>query len=336
MSDTVTFNLEMRTGRLVYEAWRALTDPLYDMVVPGGAAQFSASFLLNPFSDMALIESRISAAVFRRDPSHLGRSENLIWVTQYLQGEEQVSVGNAVYALRPGAIYIRDMRSPSISRSTDIRQRNVCLSMDTLTDAGVDTSGSLHRCFEIDSRAGRILHDAFIRMFERRGLGVDNDIDTALNNFVGVLSTLLSRSPDASRSAELRQARYRAMCRYLMERLDDSDIGVENLCREFGCSRATVYRLFEIDGGLHRFLREKRLLRLFDELTRTPDKPAIGDMAACWGFNDAAYFSRIFKKTFGVAPVEARRVCNLKPVSDPVSSLLSDTIQRLHGSFRCR
>lgn len=335
MSDAVAFNPEMESGLPVYEAWRALTEPLYEMVVPDGAKRFSAAFLLNPFGDMAMIESALSAAIFRRDKAHLERSDRLIWVTQYLQGDERVRIGDETYALRPGAIYVRDMRRPSISRSSEIRQRNICLSVSALTDAGLDASSSLERRFDRETRSGRILLGAFEQAFHRRRAGLGEQCSAERDDFVGLLATLLSRSPGACDSVEARQARDFAMRRYLVERLDDPRIGVEDLCRVFACSRATVYRLFDHEGGVHRFLREQRLLRCCDELTRSQDQPSIGAIAARWGFDDAAYFSRMFKKTFGVAPMDARRASSKASVCTPVSASLSESIQRLHDSFHC-
>src|SRR5262249_27356971 len=44
------------------------------------------------------------------------------------------------------------------------------------------------------------------------------------------------------------------------------ELSVDELCRRFQISRATLYRLFEPDGGLWRYIQDQRLHRAFQKL----------------------------------------------------------------------
>lgn len=337
LEPTFLFNAALESGREVFDAWRALTDPLYEMIVPGGTEHFTASTCVHTLADLVAVESDLSGGFFRRDPDHLQRSESLIWVTQFDYGEEHVRAGDRSYTLRPGAFYVRDMRVPSFSQSSAIRQRNICLSPELLRSADIGAPGQAHRVFNFETPAGRVLYDAFERVFEDAHSGAPAEEGCCPEDFLSVLTALLASNPATSRSMAVNASRYRAMQRYLLKRLDDPTVGVTDLCRDFGCSRSTVYRLFDDDGGVHRFLREQRLIKCCDQLTRqTGDLKVIRQIAEHWGYDDPAHFSRIFKNTFGVSPDEARRSSVLQAAELPVRALENASFDTFRKWFRCR
>ena len=79
-----------------------------------------------------------------------------------------------------------------------------------------------------------------------------------------------------------------------------------NLCRRLGLSRSSLHRLFEQEGGVQAFIRERRLeaarLALGDPANREP----IYAIAERLGFSDAAHLSRLFRERFGQSPSDFR------------------------------
>lgn len=80
------------------------------------------------------------------------------------------------------------------------------------------------------------------------------------------------------------------------------------LCRRIGVSRSALYRLFEAEGGVLAYIRERRLEAVRAALEHSDTAPAsrIGDLAAHWGFSDAAHLSRLFRARYGAAPSDYR------------------------------
>jgi AraC-like DNA-binding protein len=90
----------------------------------------------------------------------------------------------------------------------------------------------------------------------------------------------------------MRTARLSAIRRYLEKNLADPSLGPDGICREFGMSGANLYRLFEPIGGVHAYIRERRVARAFADLVSPTERRRIGDVAYNWGFGSEASFSR--------------------------------------------
>lgn len=88
--------------------------------------------------------------------------------------------------------------------------------------------------------------------------------------------------------------------------LSSADLGVAKLMGAIGISRTALYRLFEEDGGVQAYIRQQRLARVRSDLATADPRARIADIAARWGFDDPAYFSRIFRQRFGMSPREYR------------------------------
>ena len=102
------------------------------------------------------------------------------------------------------------------------------------------------------------------------------------------------------------ESRAQAVRAYIEDHLDDPDLGVERLCRRFAMSRRTVYRMFADDGGVGRYLVERRLVRAFGALrAASPSRGLINAVALDCGFDDQRRFRRLFRQRFAIAPSDA-------------------------------
>lgn len=110
----------------------------------------------------------------------------------------------------------------------------------------------------------------------------------------------------ASDSASLQLERMRA---YVLERLRDPELSVQQAATDLGLSVRYVHKLFERQGtSLCRFVREQRLEGCRrDLLSERRRGQSITEIAFSWGFNNLSHFSALFKRRFGVAPSELRK-----------------------------
>jgi AraC-like DNA-binding protein len=90
------------------------------------------------------------------------------------------------------------------------------------------------------------------------------------------------------------------------QHLRDPAFGGQELARLLGLSRSALYRLFEPNGGIAAFIRDRRLQRLCAALADPADHRRAAEKAYACGFADQAQFIRAFRRAYGMTPVEYR------------------------------
>jgi AraC-like DNA-binding protein len=90
---------------------------------------------------------------------------------------------------------------------------------------------------------------------------------------------------------------------FIRERLADPHLSIEMIARVFNLSPRYLHLLFQQEETtLTQFIRHLRLEKCKqDLLDPLQQHRTIIDIAFSWGFNDAAHFSHVFKKQFGIS-----------------------------------
>ena len=88
----------------------------------------------------------------------------------------------------------------------------------------------------------------------------------------------------------------------IMRRIDDIDLSINDIVKEIGMSRSSFFLKLKALTGLapQDYVRKIRF-RQACQLLLEGDRP-IAEIAAMTGFNSASYFSRAFKKYYGILP----------------------------------
>jgi AraC-like DNA-binding protein len=110
---------------------------------------------------------------------------------------------------------------------------------------------------------------------------------------------------------------------FIKANLRDLDLAVASVQAVFQCSRASIYRAFGQHGGIATYIRNQRLLRCFEELTRPTELPLpVNVVATRWGFENPSHFNRIFKARFGLPPSRVTRptISSSAPTAHPRAS----------------
>lgn len=104
----------------------------------------------------------------------------------------------------------------------------------------------------------------------------------------------------AARSVMLERIRH-----YIGQHLYSSELAPEKVLGSFPLARATLYRMFEHEGGLNNYIRNRRLRAAADDLVRSRSI-AVAQVGSRLGFSCASDFTRAFRRAYGVAPGEFR------------------------------
>jgi AraC family transcriptional regulator, positive regulator of tynA and feaB len=127
----------------------------------------------------------------------------------------------------------------------------------------------------------------------------------AANAALELLRAAVEPAVPTSRAAT-REAMRAEIRRYVRNHLQDPGVGPASIARAYAMSVRALHALFEdVDESVAGLVRAERLARCLEDLQR-PNGGSVTDIAFRWGFCDAAHFSRVFKRAFGVTPSDVR------------------------------
>lgn len=128
----------------------------------------------------------------------------------------------------------------------------------------------------------------------------------AANAALELLRAAVEPCVPTSRAAT-REAMRAEIRRYVRTHLQDPGLGPASIARAYAMSVRALHALFEdVDESVAGLVRSERLGRCLEDLQRV-NGGSVTDIAFRWGFCDAAHFSRVFKRAFGVTPSEVRQ-----------------------------
>lgn len=138
-------------------------------------------------------------------------------------------------------------------------------------------------------------------------LGVEG-ADGALRDSIELLVGAFGRQAGLSGSARAaaRAAIFGRARRYIEANLQQETLSPASVVHALQLPRASMYRLFEYEGGLGAYIRNRRLRGAADELLRLPSRPII-EIAYGFGFGSASDFTRAFRRAFELSPQDFRQ-----------------------------
>jgi len=137
------------------------------------------------------------------------------------------------------------------------------------------------------------------------------EADSTFNVSVQLLLAALGKQTKLSGNARaaVRAAMFDKARRYVQANLHRASLSPESVLEALQLPRPTLYRLFEHEGGLGAYIRNRRLREAADELVKFPNLPVL-DIAYGLGFKSASDFSRAFRRTYEMAPQDLRFIAS--------------------------
>jgi AraC-like DNA-binding protein len=264
-------------ARLLREA---TADHVCDIAIAGAQDDFRFRSAMIPLDGAMLIGSNFGSYSNERTPRHIARGGmDHYMVTLCLNGALTFGAGTRSVMVRPGDLCLQDMVQASRTQlaadqaTALVRVLTLVLPRPMLAPLMASPDGSTASLISRDSIQGRLLAGQFLALYGGAAGNGSGAPVVSSDALAGVIADTIG----SRRSAELKIDRAnrhlllasikRAIARNLL-----GDVSVDRLCRQFQISRATLYRLFEPEGGLWRHIQDQRLNRAFQQLA----SPAAG------------------------------------------------------------
>lgn len=257
-----------------------------------------------------------------RTPATLRRSEvdglNLSVSRAAMVGDAD---GRSVRAA-PGAVQLRDLSLPAASR-LEMVDLTALIAPRAVVPAcllGRDAHGAV---IAPDEPGARLLTAHLVSLEEFAPDLTDDEVEAAMQALLLVAARMTGfavRLAPTEVAALQRSVRRQAKA-FIETRLAAGEAGIANdeVAKAAGVSRATLYRAFDEEGGVNRYIQDRRLHHARRALRqRSGLTPTIADIAYAYGFASPSHFSRQFRARFGYSPSE------VEPLSPPRDVSMSD------------
>lgn len=289
------------------EDWIAALLPIFQATLPSGRLLSDPIGMDNyHLGDLLVGEVRAPAQILERTPRMVAQQglDHLL-LQFYHSGTSRVEVAWGETDVAANACILFDLAQPVTVVAEPVHATNLLLPRALVAEK-VPNIEALHgHAFDYAS-------DRISRLFFTCVRELVDCVDVLevhqlphVSQAVAMLGSACLRGQAADRPSGDMQLSI-TIRQYIEKELASPHLNAETLAEHFGLSRATLYRQFVAEGGVQRFIRERRLLRAMKMLTQPgpAGRPRVSAVAYATGFSDEKTFSRAFKRRFGFLPRE--------------------------------
>jgi len=283
-----------------------------DCETPFGAPSIEGEICVNRLATLELTRVTASAQRVRRTPARIAAAtEDRFLVSVQTQGVGAVVQDGRRAVLHQGDFALYDTTRPyDLIFEKPFQQYVLVLPGAALRSQLRDAQTLTARRVSGARGAGQIM----ISMIRTLGAEIDT-LEPASASAVadGVNHILLAGLSTLGCATPQPEARLMALHReqikqYVRERLRDPLLSVARMAADLRLSASTLHRVFADEPcSLSNWIWGQRLDAIQRELCDPrASARSVSEIAFAWGFNDAAHFSRAFKKRFACSPRDVR------------------------------
>lgn len=292
-----------------FHAWRAHMAPLVEVTLPDDKSLddgFLASQTAWYLGNLLIVQQRAPAHSYTRSRAMLRLSPIDHWYVELPRsGRAWTEVDRRVAESGPDKLAFRSLGYPYRGRTTDSDAILLFMPYDLLAeDAGLleaannsTLSGNLatllvNYVHGIESNLSRLTAEELPRI-----------VHTIRDMVVACVSSSVAPATATLPNMGMMERAHR----YIHSNLQSDALTPDSICRALGISRTRLYQLFGASGGVLNYIRKRRLLAAYADLSDPTNNRPISEIAEAAGFDLAANFTRAFSHEFGLSPREIRK-----------------------------
>ena len=289
-------------------------DPVFrtTMATPERLDEFRASLATYFMGPALFFAAELLGTTYRfaRDPGHIARSGlDLVFVQVTVDGSDLRTINGETMLVEAGDISLFDLSRPMQSETQHCRNLTLVLPRHLLFGKEGQNDALHGLLLKRSSSTARLIGSHLRALFAdltditpAEAPAIVAATANLVTNLVGPQVAARNQPSSTVRGAVIMEIR-----RYIEQNIALPDLGPDHLCKMFGLSRASLYRLFEPIGGVTDHIRTRRLRAAFDMLANERNR-TVGEIAYACGFSDTSAFSRAFRHQFGMSPSEVREL----------------------------
>lgn len=291
-----------------FEAWEQWYGRVFDTVPLRPESEgFEARHMTWRLDGFAFSRVAAPAIAGKRSRTHIHRDSVDHWViTLTKRGTHKVLTRGIVAEPALGVPLVQSLADPMESERSDYDRVQLYLGRDDFREIAAMMDAA--RDIPLDSPNGRLLAE-YLLLLERSLPALEKGTSQGLKDALRAMVAVCIK-PTADRIVEaatpIRASRLELVRRAVERHMRVSALGAAMLCKEVGMSRSQLYRLLDGEGGVARYIQNKRLEAAYSELRDTANIKSISVIAFDLCFPDASSFSRMFRRRFGISPSDVR------------------------------
>jgi AraC-like DNA-binding protein len=274
---------------------------------------FKARYRSAGTEELQISDIQASAHVVERNPGVVS-SKNFEYYKISLQvsGTGQMTQGDRELSLTPGTIAVYDTAQPYDLRFDEDYRFVVAMFPKHALDIPARLANELV-AYPLDGTTGpgSMLSSYLMGLVENLDYLSGASGERLARTGLDLLTTLLAAELELQ-GADARPERRSLLveiCYYINEHLTDPNLTPEQIALAHFISTRHLYNVFQETGvSVAQWIKFRRLTECRRDLA-DPIKInwTVSQIASRWSFNEAGYFSRIFKENFGLPPGEWRK-----------------------------
>ena len=272
---------------------------------PSAEAQKSGQFSKNVWHSEHgfFADTQMNAlATCHRTKRHAQNIGHLILLSRYFGGTSKGTLDDQSVDRHPGPLYVMDAELPWEGIREAGRLQTAYIPKSAL---GFDPDQH-PRFLEVSefSPLGRCLHARMDELFQRLQESDYLLQKAALDQLLACMKVALTK--DAQREdirSHARAALHRTICGFIEQNVHSQALSTTTLLDQFGVSRASLYRMFEPQGGVRNYITQRRALRAVLDLSNTSGtRGHVRQVSDRWGFLTPVDFNRVIRRLYGDSP----------------------------------
>ncbi|MEX0285631.1 MAG: hypothetical protein AB3N23_13565 [Paracoccaceae bacterium] len=303
---TTSLDVQGLNSRDRMEAWRQFNTGLFSLDFKDPTrSDFQASALSYRIGETILGRYSVTENVVRRTISRLSiEREDLLVIRMHLSGQTKGVMNGRDFLMQADRITMFDFHQSIEAHTNDVDYLSLTVPFSTV---GYDPSRHPHLMqFPISSPFARVVGANLQQLIDLAPQSSVADATTISEGLVNLLRTFIAGTVPDQPTEECAVSTKIAIRRYIQANLRNPNLTVDGICNAMHVQQRDLYGMFEVDGGVRRFISRLRLEGAYEELSYTePMRGAVARIAGRWTYPDQAYFSKLFHENFGVRPTDA-------------------------------